>query len=98
MKTKDPTYCGTYAAIADCSKETVEEGRKKSHDMLLELTGDERIGPVSWWGIEDDSGDEYLLEVAGEEVDQVKEMLEQLGFTKEQLDGVDVDTKGATYL
>jgi hypothetical protein len=32
------------------------------------------------WGIESDSGDDYIAEVAGEELDQLNEMLAALGI------------------
>lgn len=40
---------GTYAAVFDASdRDAIAEGRQKSHDMLIQVVGDHRRGPVSW--------------------------------------------------
>ena len=38
------------------------------------------------WGIEDDSGEDYIREVAAEEVETLRDMLASLGVTLEQPD------------
>lgn len=38
------------------------------------------------WGIESDSDDEYFSEIGGEELDQLKGTLLELGFTSEDID------------
>ncbi len=50
----------------------------------------QRIGSGGLWGIESDSGQDYLKEVAREQLDELTGILENLGFAPEEISAAEV--------
>jgi hypothetical protein len=50
----------------------------------------QRLRSGGLYGIESDSDEAYFKEIADEQLAELKDILEQLGFTKEEINGVEI--------